>query len=190
MILLDVILVAGLSIMVVAINKIAVETGFPPIENKHAQILILGSMPSVKSLQQQQYYAHPRNAFWPIMSTLFDMDKEWTYHQRCQHLITNKIAVWDALKACQRQGSLDQDIELSSMVANDFNSFFKQHANIKHIFFNGGKAEQVFKQHVLPSLDESFKPIPQTRLPSTSPAHASVTFAQKLDSWQQEILSV
>lgn len=172
--------------MVVAINnEIVIETGFPPIADENAQLLILGSMPSIKSLQQQQYYAHPRNAFWPIMADLFGINKEWSYQQRCQHLVVNKIAVWDALKACQRQGSLDKDIETKSMVANDFNHFLKHHPKIQSIFFNGGKAEQVFKQYVLPALDEPFKQLPQIRLPSTSPAHAAMNFQQKLVLWQQ-----
>ncbi len=175
--------------MVVTISKIAVvEIGFPPIADEKPTILILGSMPSVKSLQQQQYYAHPRNAFWSIMSALFNMEKEWSYQQRCQHMIKNHIAVWDALKTCQRQGSLDNKIDSKSIVANDFNTFFQQHPNIERLFFNGGKAEQVFKQHVLPSLDEPFKQISQTRLPSTSPAHAVMTFEQKLHAWKCALL--
>ncbi len=161
------------------------ETGFSAIADENAEILILGSMPSVQSLQQQQYYAHPRNAFWPIMAALFDMDKEWSYQQRCQHLVANKIAVWDALKACQRQGSLDKNIEMNSMISNDFNHFLKHHPKIQSIFFNGSKAEQVFKQHVLPTLDDQFKLLPQARLPSTSPAHAAMKFDQKLEVWKQ-----
>ncbi|MFW5451244.1 MAG: DNA-deoxyinosine glycosylase [Methylophagaceae bacterium] len=161
------------------------ETGFPAIADKYAQILILGSMPSIKSLQQQQYYAHPRNAFWPIMSVLFDMDKKWDYQQQCQHLITNHIAVWDVLKSCQRQGSLDQHIETDSIAVNDFNTFFQQHPKIELILFNGGKAEQVFKQYVFPHLDKPYKQLNKTRLPSTSPAYAAMIFEQKLQQWKQ-----
>jgi hypoxanthine-DNA glycosylase len=164
-----------------------IETGFPPIADSHAEILILGSMPSIKSLQKQQYYAHPRNAFWPIVSDLFEMDKEWSYQQRCNHLIVNKVAVWDTLKACLRQGSLDSNIEPGSIVANDFNTFFKQHPKIKLVVFNGGKAEQVFKRYVTPSLNEPFKQLSQTRLPSTSPAHAAMTFDEKLSIWKKNL---
>lgn len=174
--------------MVAAINnEIVIEIGLPPIADKNAQLLILGSMPSVKSLEQLQYYAHPRNAFWPIMSTLFDMNKAGDYQQRCMHLISHKVAVWDTLKTCQRQGSLDQDIETNSMVANDFNHFLKHHPKIQSIFFNGGKAEQVFKQYVLPILDNQFKSLARTRLPSTSPAHAAMQFKQKLDEWKHAL---
>ncbi len=166
----------------------SLQTGFPAIADKHARILILGSMPSVKSLEKQQYYAHPRNAFWPIMLALFNIDKELNYQQRCQCLVKNNVAVWDALKSCQRQGSLDQHIDTSSMIANDFNLFLQQHNQIQTIFFNGAKAEQVFKQHVVPNLDKPFKQLSQTRLPSTSPAHAAMTFEQKCQQWQQILL--
>lgn len=164
------------------------EIGFAPIADEDAHSLILGSMPSVKSLEQQQYYAHPRNAFWPIMSALFDIEKDGNYQQRCQQLMKNNVAVWDALKACQRQGSLDSNIESNSMVANDFNFFLQQHPKIEKILFNGGKAEQVFKQHVLPTLDEQFKQLSQTLLPSTSPAHASMTFERKQAVWKKSLI--
>ncbi|NQZ54351.1 MAG: DNA-deoxyinosine glycosylase [Piscirickettsiaceae bacterium] len=170
-------------------KEIPLSISFPPIESKDAQILILGSMPSIKSLQQQQYYAHPRNAFWPIMSELFDMQKDWDYQQRCEHLLKNKVAVWDVLKACQRKGSLDQHIEPQSMIANDFNAFFQRHRYIRQIFFNGAKAEQVFDQHVLPTLTGKINQISFQRLPSTSPAHAAMTLEQKFHIWQTNILT-
>jgi len=160
---------------------------FPAIADKHAHILILGSMPGVISLEQQQYYAHPRNAFWPIMTTLFDIAEDCSYDQRCEHLIKNNIAVWDVLKSCQRQGSLDQHIKADSMVANDFNTFFQQHPHIQKIVFNGAKAKQVFSHHVLPVLDNTMIQISQQQLPSTSPAHAAMTFEQKLQHWQQAL---
>ncbi len=166
------------------------ETGFPPIADEHAKILILGSMPSVQSLKQQHYYAHPRNAFWSIMSALCNRDNACDYQQRCLYLIENNIAVWDVLKSCQRQGSLDNNIDSSSIITNDFNAFFKHHPKIKHLFFNGGKAQQVYNQSVLATLDERFISLPQTRLPSTSPAYAAMSFRQKLLSWQQAILAV
>jgi len=166
-------------------NTLPVNSGFPAIEGEDARILILGSMPSVKSLEQQQYYAHPRNAFWLIMSAIFNMDKDLAYPQRCEYLLANKIAVWDVIKTCQRQGSLDQDIVPASMIANDFNVFLQQHPNIKQICFNGTKAEQVFNRYVLPTLSEQQKEIVRCKLPSTSPAHAAMKFEQKLVLWQQ-----
>lgn len=146
-------------------------------------------MPSVKSLEQQQYYAHPRNAFWPIMATLLEMEHELDYDKRCQCLMDNHIAVWDVLKACQRQGSLDQHINAASMIANDFNLFLQQHLNIQKVVFNGAKAEQVFKRLILPTLTEQQTTIARIRLPSTSPAHASSSFEDKWVIWRQALTS-
>jgi len=164
--------------------------GFPPIADNQAQALILGSMPSVTSLDHQQYYGHPRNAFWPIMTKLLKMDKALNYSQHCQQLIRHRIAVWDVLQSCQRQGSLDTNIDTDSMVTNDFNLFLLQHPHIKHIFFNGAKAEQVFNRHILPTLDEQRTHIARVRLPSTSPAHASLSLEQKYQHWQQALASI
>jgi len=166
-------------------DKQPLESGFPALEDHNARILILGSMPSIKSLEQQQYYAHPRNAFWPIMAELFDFEKSLPYEKRCQVLIHNHIAVWDAIKTCHRPGSLDQNIDSTSMIANDFNIFFQTHPKIEHILFNGSKAEQVFNQHVLTTLTEQQSHIARLRLPSTSPAHAAINFEQKLHYWRE-----
>ena len=133
-------------------KHIAVEQGFPPLLGHFPDTLILGSMPSVKSLEHQQYYAHPRNAFWPIMANLLSFDATLPYEQRCDLLKQHNIAVWDVLKACQRKGSLDQSINNDSLVLNDFNTLLKTHSSIKRLFFNGTKAEVVFKK-VLPRID-------------------------------------
>ena len=170
-------------------NTLPLNLSFSPIANYDASILILGSMPSVKSLEQQQYYAHPRNAFWPIMSVLFDMVHGLDYEKRCKKLMDNHLAVWDVLKACQRQGSLDQHIDAASMIINDFNLFLTQHPNITKIIFNGTKAEQVFNRHVLPTLTEQQTAIVRLRLPSTSPAHASCSLEDKLNIWRQALLN-
>lgn len=144
-------------------------------------------MPSVKSLEEQRYYAHPRNAFWPIMCAILNMDMTWDYNKRCQHLINHHIAIWDSIQACQRQGSLDQHIKTDSIVSNNFKQFFARHPQINTLFFNGAKAEQVFKRYVLPTLDKKQRQRPIIRLPSTSPAHASMTFEQKYHIWNQAL---
>jgi double-stranded uracil-DNA glycosylase len=168
-------------------DELPLSISFPPIANEDARILILGSMPGVKSLEQQQYYAHPRNAFWPIISELFGINKNLEYQLRCKYLIENQVAVWDVLKACQRKGSLDKHIDPVTIIANDFNSFFEQHSTIQQIFFNGTKAEQFFTQHVLPALDYSVTHISRQRLPSTSPAHAAMGYKQKLHVWKHAL---
>jgi len=164
----------------------AIEQSFPPLLGQTPDTLILGSMPSVKSLEQQQYYAHPRNAFWPIMAKLYAFDITLPYEQRCSLLNQHNIAVWDVLKACRREGSLDQNIDHGTMVLNDFNTFLKAHPSIKRLFFNGTKAETVFKQ-VIPHLDRPLLDLSMQRLPSTSPAHATMTFEQKLAAWYEAL---
>jgi hypoxanthine-DNA glycosylase len=169
-------------------KPIAVEYGFPPLLGDLPDTLILGSMPGVKSLEHQQYYAHPRNAFWPIMANLLGFDATQPYEQRCDLLKQHNIAVWDVLKACQREGSLDQNINNDSLILNDFHTLLKTHSSIKRLFFNGGKAEAVFKQ-VLPHIAPSLLTFSMQRLPSTSPAHAAITFEQKLATWHTALLT-
>jgi hypoxanthine-DNA glycosylase len=158
--------------------------GFPPIARPDAQILILGSMPSQKSLAENQYYAHPRNSFWPIMCSLLTTDAELNYNDRKNLLLTNKIALWDVLKSCYRKGSLDADIDHSSIEPNDFRSFLLKQNQITSIFFNGAKAEQLFNKHVLSLLEKEHIDLDYHKLPSTSPAHAAMTRQQKLLKWQ------
>lgn len=159
-------------------------TGFPPIEANDAEILILGSVPSVKSLEEAQYYGHPRNAFWSIMGSLFGFDASLDYNKRKEYLIKNKIAIWDVLKGCEREGSLDSAIKNDSMVINDFKTFFKNHRKIRKLFFNGTKAETEFMKRVVPDLEGNFKDIEYARLPSTSPAMASLSKSAKLAEWK------
>ena len=157
-------------------------TGFPPVATKDAKILILGSMPGIKSLEENQYYAHPRNSFWPILCKLLNADKNLNYQQRKQLLIDNHIALWDVLKRCYRKGSLDSNIDHKTIEPNDFNTFFAKHKHIKTVFFNGGEAEKLFKKYVLKNLKETG--LEFHRLPSTSPAHAAMTKEQKLAAWK------
>lgn len=159
-------------------------TGFPPIADSEAIILILGSMPSTRSLEASQYYAHPRNSFWFIMTTLLGDKTVDDYDQKKTLLLHNRIALWDVLNTCQRKGSLDSSISKNTIVVNDFNSFFAQHSSIKAVYFNGTRAQQEYNKHVLPVLDEKFSVISYQRLPSTSPAMASLSREQKLQQWK------
>lgn len=157
-------------------------SGFPPIENRQARILILGSMPGRASLVAAEYYAHPQNAFWPIMGALVGADPSLPYHARTALLKTAGIALWDVLASCDRQGSLDTDIVKDSIVANDFVQFFAAHPHIMDIFFNGGMAETSFRRQVAPFMDCTS--LRFARLPSTSPANASLSRNRKLDAWR------
>ena len=155
---------------------------FEPIVGKNAEILILGSMPGRASLAAGQYYAHAQNAFWRIVSELLQFDRAAPYEMRVQALKSARIAVWDVLQSCTREGSSDAMIERDTQIANDFRTFFRTHKKIKHVFFNGAKAEACFKQHVLRNIDNGA--ISYLRLPSTSPANASMSFERKLNAWR------
>src|ERR1700683_4602601 len=110
---------------------------FNPVSDRSARTLVLGSMPGVRSLQASRYYAHPRNAFWPIMAKILNVSEESPYETRVQSLLTARIALWDVLHACVRNGSLDSAIETGSRVPNAFASFFKRHPEISLVCFNG-----------------------------------------------------
>jgi hypoxanthine-DNA glycosylase len=138
-------------------------------------------MPGQASLNAVEYYAHPRNLFWPIMGQLVGAEPALAYAERCRILQASGIALWDVLKSCQRQGSLDTAIQPASIVTNDFAGFLASHSHISRVYFNGATAEQTFRKLVLPTLDA--KQLSFTRLPSTSPAHAAMSFAEKLERW-------
>lgn len=156
---------------------------FPPIATPQSHTLILGSMPGALSLQMQQYYAHPRNAFWPIMGDLLDFDPKSPYPLRITALQNAHIALWDVLQTCSREGSLDTAIDKNSLVANDFAHFLAKHRHIRRIFFNGATAETVFRRRVLPTLKDHGE-LKLLRLPSTSPAHAALSVSMKIHSWR------
>ncbi len=156
---------------------------FAPIADVNARTLILGSMPGKASLQAGQYYAHTRNSFWKIMTVLFDADSALDYASRTQLLTSHHIALWDAAHSCIRSSSLDADIEAASVVINDFASFFSRHRQITRVYFNGATAENLFRRQVLPTLQPDTVP-ELHRLPSTSPAHATLSFNEKLDAWR------
>ena len=157
-------------------------SSFPPLSGPDARVLVLGSMPGARSLAVGQYYAHKHNAFWPIMAELFGFAPDADYEARTQALCSNGVALWDVLKTCYREGSMDADIR--DAVPNDFESFLSQHEGIAAVFFNGAKAEQVWRKRVARQLPEPLLPRRQVRLPSTSPAYAAIDFAQKLEAWR------
>jgi double-stranded uracil-DNA glycosylase len=152
---------------------------FPPIVSEQSKLLILGSVPGIASLKAGQYYAHPRNAFWYIMGELFGAGPSLPYERRVELLQSVGVALWDSLQACSRSGSLDASI--TEEVANDFPALFAKYPNITHVFFNGSKAQTVFRRHALPALPEDHHIF--TRLPSTSPAHAAMRLEAKVQAW-------
>ena len=157
---------------------------FAPIAAPGARVLILGSMPGVASLRAQQYYAHPRNAFWPLMKALWGVPQEADYAQRCDALRARGVAVWDVLQACTRSGSLDSAIDARSVVANDVAGFLAEHPQVKVLGFNGATAARMFMRHVAPQCGPRLQDCRLLRLPSSSPAHAALAFDAKLAAWR------
>ncbi len=156
---------------------------FPPISSPDATVLILGSLPGKRSLEAQQYYAQPQNAFWKIMGEFFDAGPELPYPARTQRLTQHAIALWDVVASAERAGSLDSSIVRSSVTVNDFRGLFQTHGEIELVCFNGAKAADLYERQVLPALDGDFAHLRYERLPSTSPAHAAMRYEEKLKRW-------
>ncbi|MDG6773037.1 DNA-deoxyinosine glycosylase [Thiomicrorhabdus sp. ZW0627] len=157
--------------------------GFFPIEPESAKVVVLGTMPSIESINQNFYYAHPRNAFWFIIGSMVHRELQ-SVTQKKHALEELGIFLWDVLGACNREGSLDSAIKNPS--ANDFTWVFKKHPHIKAIVFNGKTAETLFKRHVfgIQSLPEDLEFV---TLPSTSPANARLTLEDKRLLWQEKL---
>ena len=160
-----------------------VATGFEPIAAPDARVLILGSLPSVLSLEKREYYGNPQNAFWRIMGELFAAGPELDYARRTERLKQCGVALWDVLHASMRPGSMDADIRIASAVPNDFPTFFGAHPNLELVCFNGKKAGELYDRLVLPRLDGTICDPQYETLPSTSPAHAAMSFEQKVHRW-------
>ena len=158
--------------------------GLAQIENPHACVLILGSMPGEASLVAGQYYAHRQNRFWALMGELVGATPELPYEQRVQRLRGAGIALWDVIASCERAGSLDSAIR--NETANDFATFFASHPAVRSVLFNGAKAEQSFRRLVSPTI--AHRGLTLQRLPSTSPANASQPAARKFDEWRAALM--
>ena len=151
-------------------------SSFPPIANKDSKILILGSIPGVKSLEMQQYYAHPQNKFWKIICEIFNEEFTTNYQQRIEILEKHHIALWDVIDTCERKGSLDSEIRNEE--ANKIEELLQNFPNIKAIFCNGQKSHKNLQK----ILGKKFR-MPIIVLPSTSPAYAGLSYFDKLKLW-------
>jgi len=168
---------------------------FAPINPVGAHALVLGSMPGVASLKATQYYAHPRNAFWPIIQAIVDGNPpsfaalhSLTYAQRKTLAAQAGIAVWDVLARCNRRGSLDSAIEMSSSVPNDVSLLLHKNPTITLIALNGKTAAKLYQRHHASDIASIVKtqdrPLAIHVLPSTSPAMAPLTLAAQFANWQ------
>jgi hypoxanthine-DNA glycosylase len=152
--------------------------GFPPVVDDDARVLVLGSFPSAQSLAAHQYYANPRNAFWPITSELFGFEVAAPYDSRLASLRSHGVALWDVLYKCRRVGSSDAAIDAKTLVANNFAELFADYPSIARVYFNGAKAADLYRR-----LAEPAEGVQYQRLPSTSPAHV-MRPGSKLDAWR------
>ena len=134
-------------------------------------------MPSIASLELNQYYGHTRNVFWKLLFTIFEEPFSLDYEVRKKLVLNNNLAIWDVLQTCVREGSLDSAIEQE--IPNNFDLFFKEHPNLEFIVFNGQKAAKFFNKYV-----ENSNKYKQVTVPSTSPANAGISWEQKLKEWQ------
>ena len=159
--------------------------GFPPVVAAGARVLILGSLPGAMSLARREYYAQPRNGFWPILGSLVGATPALPYAERLARLTASGIALWDVCASGFRPGSLDTAIVPASVVPNDFAAFLGKHPGIGQICFNGAKAAELYSRRVLPGLPQGLKDITRRVLPSTSPAHAGMRFEEKLRRWEE-----
>ncbi|RNA62016.1 DNA-deoxyinosine glycosylase [Chryseobacterium nematophagum] len=151
-------------------------SSFPPIIDDHSRILILGSIPGIKSLEKQEYYAHPQNKFWKIIFELFGEELTMDYTEKINMLKKKQIALWDVIDSCERKGSLDSEIRNEE--ANQIIELLEKYPNVKTIFCNGGKSYKNLQKIV----GNNFK-TPFYLLPSTSPLH-TISFERKFESWK------
>lgn len=152
---------------------------FSPSVNNKSKILILGSMPGVKSLTEQQYYAHPQNRFWKLMALICnnkDLPNK-DYQEKLNILLEHGIALWDVIKSCDRAGSLDTDIK--NEVPNDIERLLTKYPNIKKIFLNGNKSYTAFKKY-FPNILSKYNCY---KMPSTSPANARYRLDDLYEVW-------
>lgn len=161
--------------------------GLPPVHASDAKVLVLGSFPGVRSLAEQQYYAHPQNRFWPTMGSVCGFEPRAPYAERVRGLRTCRVALWDVLGACTRVGSLDSAIVIGTEEPNDFGSLFERCPRIRGVLFNGQKAAQSFARHVVPEEFWAGSGLEFVVLPSTSPAHAAMRPPELAGRWREAL---
>lgn len=157
--------------------------GFPPILGREPRALVLGTLPSRRSLEKQEYYGHPRNAFWEIMNSL--LGASGSYAERCRYLEEAGIAVWDVLARSVRPGSMDADIDLATAKSNPLAELVGANDSLVLVCFNGRKARQLFDRLV--GVDAFSRDIELITLPSTSPAYAAMSLDDKTTRWQDAL---
>ena len=154
--------------------------GFAPVAAPDARVLILGTMPSVESLRQSFYYAHPRNAFWPMLARILSEPEPASVEEKKVLLLRHRIALWDVAQSCVRPGSLDSAIR--DALPNDVPGLLKRCPEIQAILFNGATAQNLYRK-LIGDVPAGLRSV---RMPSTSPAY-TLKFEAKRAAWQKEL---
>ena len=150
--------------------------GLAPVTGSMPRVLILGSFPSVLSLERQEYYGNPRNRFWAVIEELFNIPAALPYPDRIARLTQHGIALWDTVRSCERPGSADNRIR--NPVPNEIAGFIRLHPTIRLVALNGSTAARFYHRFAeVPGL-------PSVTLPSTSPANAAMGFAETVGRWR------
>lgn len=158
---------------------------FPPQVGEECRVLILGTVPSLRSLELQQSYGHSQNLFWPFMGEFFDAGPELPYRERIARLHACGLGIWDVFAQVERPGSLDASIVRASEVPNAIPGLLQRQPTIRAIALNGAKAAEGFRRHIAPALSaQDAQRVDILALPSTSPANASISRAEKLRRWR------
>jgi TDG/mug DNA glycosylase family protein len=148
----------------------------PPVHGELPEVLILGSFPSRQSLLKKEYYGNPRNHFWQIIEALFPIDRHLPYGVRTSRLVDHRIALWDVICTCSREGSADARIQ--GPLFNDLAGFLGSFPTLHLVALNGSSAGRYYHQ-----LNISAS-VPAVVLPSTSPANTRFTLKEKVRSWE------
>jgi double-stranded uracil-DNA glycosylase len=157
-------------------QALPVKRSFPPVIGCDAHVLVLGTLPGEESLRRQEYYAHPRNLFWPILFALFDAAAPAEYAAKLAFAVRQRVALWDVCASCEREGSADATIRRE--IPNAIEALLDAHPLIGIVAFNGASARRLYDRHFRrrPAVD-------YLALPSTSPAHAGLDFSAKFARW-------
>lgn len=158
--------------------------GFAPIVSDDAKILILGSLPGQRSLEEQKYYAHPQNLFWYCVAQIVAQPLPEAYEERVEMLYRSRIALWDVIAKGEREGSLDSNIVRSSVSPNPLPEFIRKLPELKLVAFNGKAAEAMFwRSSRRYGWEKDLSYISYVTLPSTSPANAQMSKEDKVRAW-------
>ena len=159
--------------------------GLAPVLSADTRVLVLGSFPGVRSLEQQQYYGHPQNHFWKILGALWGEDLlALPYAQRCAQAVAHGLGLWDVYARCERAGSLDSAIRNAEL--NDFSALQPHCPALQAVVHNGGESWR--HQGAVAQAFGAQAGLVFYKLPSTSPANASWSFARKLDAWREVLV--